>query len=349
MKIDVRLATPEDAHLPTFDNTKLTAINTCPTWGILRYHMHKKMSGDSRAMALEAGGAMHETFAALRLLELKEVMGLADHFEFHGKRLFGNRFENMKFYLEAEEDERTRHINFCLEALHSSGYYDDPNDKKRTLANMEACTIAYYDRYEFGKYPIWIKDRADPTALVGIEVAFDLVVSFTKDDGTSDTYRFTGKIDGLHEFENGDLCVQENKTTSYLRPEWSEQWNMAHQVTGYCVAAALIAGKPCHRGFVRGVQIPLKQLHGESVCRDVISRDEHKIERWFAWFKHTVDIWEKYKDNVIEAPQYTHSCNRYFRTCSFMPFCDSPCEDKQGIIDDMVTDEWSPLHEVEDA
>ena len=43
-----------------YDHTKLSAINTCPTWGILRYTMHKTMGGSSRAMALEAGGAAHE-------------------------------------------------------------------------------------------------------------------------------------------------------------------------------------------------------------------------------------------------------------------------------------------------
>jgi hypothetical protein len=69
--IKVRVATEADAELPSFDNTKLTAINTCPTWGIVRYHLHKTMSGGSRALALEAGAAMHEMFAAVRLLDLK--------------------------------------------------------------------------------------------------------------------------------------------------------------------------------------------------------------------------------------------------------------------------------------
>lgn len=347
MKIDVRLATPEDAHLPTFDNTKLTAINTCPVWGVLRYHMHKKMPGESRAMALEAGGAMHDVFAAIRLLEVLEKQKLPEHFDFHGERLFGKaRWENMKFYLDAEEDERTRHINFALEALHSSGYYDDPNDKRRTLANMEACTIAYYDRYEWGRYPVWIQDSADHTKLIGIEIAFDLVVTFEVSD-TCHSYRFTGKIDGLHLMDNdkGELCVQENKTTSYLRPDWPEQYALSHQVTGYCVAAALIAGQPCYKGFIRGLQIPLKQMHGESVCREPVNRDEYKIRRWFNWFKHTVEIFERYKDDVANAPMYTHSCNRYFRTCSFIAFCDSPEDEKQGVIEEMVHDEWSPLYE----
>ena len=64
------MATEADQVLPTYDHTKLSAINTCPTWGILRYDMHKQMPGQGRALALEAGSAMHECFAFIRLVTL---------------------------------------------------------------------------------------------------------------------------------------------------------------------------------------------------------------------------------------------------------------------------------------
>ena len=67
ISLETRMATDEDKHLPTYDHTKLSAINTCPTWGILRYTHHKKMPGSSRAMALDAGSAAHEAFSAVRL------------------------------------------------------------------------------------------------------------------------------------------------------------------------------------------------------------------------------------------------------------------------------------------
>jgi hypothetical protein len=71
-KVNLRLTTDADMHLPAYDNTKLVAINTCPTWGILRYSMHKTMSapGVTRAMALEMGSAAHEVFAAVRLWQI---------------------------------------------------------------------------------------------------------------------------------------------------------------------------------------------------------------------------------------------------------------------------------------
>ena len=53
-----------------FDNTKLVALNTCPTWGIIRYEHHRTYLSGNRAMALEAGGAAHQAFAAVRLCDL---------------------------------------------------------------------------------------------------------------------------------------------------------------------------------------------------------------------------------------------------------------------------------------
>jgi hypothetical protein len=40
---ECRMATDADLALEAFDHTKLAAINTCPTWGILRYQMHKSV------------------------------------------------------------------------------------------------------------------------------------------------------------------------------------------------------------------------------------------------------------------------------------------------------------------
>jgi hypothetical protein len=51
----------------------------------------------------------------------------------------------------------------------------------------------------------------------------------------------------------------------------------------------------------------------------------------------------QYKDNPYDAPKYTHSCNRYFRPCAFIPFCDADDEEQHTIVQEMETDEWSPL------
>ena len=41
--------------LVCYDFTKLTAINTCPTFGVLRYALHRTESSSTRSMAIDAG------------------------------------------------------------------------------------------------------------------------------------------------------------------------------------------------------------------------------------------------------------------------------------------------------
>jgi hypothetical protein len=160
----VNVALTTDTSLPAYDNTKLVAGNTCPRWGILRYQMHKvhEHSLNSRAMALEAGSACHEVFAAVRLYQLYfyDTMnnrsplhgndGRAERlFDLHGMRLFGEgRWALLKEVIEnaSKEDEHTRFIRFALTALETSGFYDDPRDKRRTMSNLEEACLAYIDR-----------------------------------------------------------------------------------------------------------------------------------------------------------------------------------------------------------
>jgi hypothetical protein len=116
----------------------------------------------------------------------------------HGASLYGaDKFENMRAHLLTDEDERTQCINFCLEALYGSGYYDDPSDRRRTMSNLEEAAILYIDRWDFHRHPIWIRDKNDPTSDVGIEVAFDLVITYTYESGRVREYRFIGKFDGI--------------------------------------------------------------------------------------------------------------------------------------------------------
>ena len=124
ISLDMRMATDEDKDLPAYDHTKLSAVNTCPTWGILRYVLHKRMPNSTRAMALEAGSASHEGFAAVRLYQYKafQVKSKAqqNNLEFHGHRLFGeDRYSRIHDVLSEGATNRTNAINFALEAVES--------------------------------------------------------------------------------------------------------------------------------------------------------------------------------------------------------------------------------------
>lgn len=358
--VSVRLATEADSHLDTYDNTKLTAANTCPTWGITTYQMHKAISEGGRAMALEAGSAMHEMFAAVRLWQLwkhdlkehdlpfypdddKGIPMLVYH---HGLRLFGrDRFEGMLEEIREGEDERTNCINFCLQSLYSSGFYDDPFDKRRTMSNLEEAAIMYIDRWDFKRNPIWIRDINDPESDVGIEIAFDLVITFVLHSGEIKEFRFTGKLDGLH-IRDTALRVGENKTASRLDDAWRQSFEMSSQITGYALAGSVFTQQPIEKAIVWGLAIPLPKTYDNGgLVVEYVNRPSHMLARWFDWFYHSVSMYEDFRNNPQAAPKYTHSCNRYFRSCALIPFCTADDEEQSLILGEMVHKEWSPLHD----
>lgn len=352
-KVAVRLTKEQDLHLPAYDNTKLVAINTCPTWGILRYGMHKSMSlppsqGGARQMALECGSAAHDVFAAVRLWQLRTYQGMSSLADYHGPRLFGNtRYQQMLEAADAvkSEDERTRSLAYGLNALETSGFYDDPRDRRRTMTNLEEACIAYIDRWDWRRMPVWIRDRDDPLSDVGIELPFDIVLSFLLEDGSIREYRFIGKADGLHQRDT-ELILHENKTASRLDEAWSQSFLLSSQITGYCLALGLWAGSAITKAEIYGMSIPLpKNYDFGGITRVNVVRDTHHFARWFDWFLHTVELERAYEGDPVNAPKYTHSCNRYFRPCSMIPFCDASDEEQQEILGEMYHDEWNPLHE----
>lgn len=344
-----RLATKEDDDIPWFDNTKLTAVNTCPTWGIVRHIHNRVVSGSGRAMALEAGAACHEVFAAARLYDLLIYQKLPDHFEYHGNRIFGERFDDLKQWLGKGDDQRIEGQNFCLEALYTSGYHDDPYDKRRTLANLEQACLAYLDAWPWGVHPIWVSDAQEPTATIGIENGINIVITFSVYDSRFDdvfdhSYRLVGRVDGIHVHDDG-IAIHENKTASRLNEAWSESFQMSHQVTGYMLAASLMTGQPITSAYVHGLAIPQpKYSDFGGIAREYVTRSTDAFAHWFNWFWYTTQTVEQYKDNWMDAPRFTHSCNRYFRPCSFLPLCAAPTdEERQDAYNEMVHDAWDPL------
>lgn len=354
ISLKMRIATEEDKDIPAYDHTKLSAINTCPTWGILRYSMHKKMPSSYREMALEAGAAAHEGFAAVRWYQYKtfQCKDKTQYFnaEYHGKRLFGeDRFERMLQSISKEATHRTNTINFSIEAVESLGFYDDITDNKRTISNISESLISYVDNYDMERYPVWIRDTEDKKTDIGIEIPFDIVVDITYDNSSGDSHeeklqaRFTGKMDGLH-WNKDKLIIIEEKTGARLDEHWLAQWVLSHQITGYCLAASTFTDHQCNHALVSGMRIPIGKVPAEGIRKEYVPRNTVLFEKWANWFVTSVAIDTQYREDVLSAPMFTHSCNRYFRSCSFLPLCAADTiEEKEHIITEMETDEWSPL------
>ena len=264
---------------------------------------------------------------------------------YHGTRLFGaERLELIGHAIQEASDITDVAKRGCIAVLDTSGYYDDPRDRRRTLSNMEECIYAYVNRWRWD-HLVWMRNPHDPTSDVGIEIPFDLVVGVTG-RGDDLSFRLTGRIDGIHWNGRGDLTIHDNKTASRLSEAWSQSFLLSHQITGYCVAASTFTQHAVHNAEVLGLALPLPKTYDfGGYIRETVSRRDHHYTRWLDWLVHTINLARQYEGNPYDAPKYTHSCNRYFRPCSFIPFCDADPDEQHIIVKEMVTDEWSPLEQ----
>ena len=351
MKItDVKvIKTPDSAKdiLTIYDHSGLSAVNTCPKWGLIRYGKSLVMPGTGRAMALEAGEAAHWGFAAVRLYQLmmysdhpsREIIGMR-----HGERIFGKHFDEIYQASHTGMTERERVINMACKAMYCSGFYDEPTDLRRTVANIADCLVAYVDRWDMQRYPVWYEnDTAD--ARVGVEIPFDMLISMTADNERL-SVRYCGKIDGLHwDRDNKKVhVVHENKTGSRLDDAWLAQWRLSHQITGYSIGSTVELDVQVDKAHVIGMKIPTGRDVASAIRPETVNRNPKMLEDFFRWVAHTLkEQIIPHQDDVINAPMYTHSCNRYFRECPLLPLCTASEEEQKQILGEMEVKKWSPL------
>lgn len=331
-------STGQDTNI--FDYTKLSAINTCPTWGIARYGKHLSLGGSGRSTALDAGTACHKYFHALRLWHIYYNQKNHEAYLRAGSRLFGKEYCLNALRIAQDSDTLTNAINFCTPFLHDSGFYDDPNDRRRTLANLEATCIAYTERRLRNFSDIYINGNT-----VGIEIPFAIEIK-SKDS----TWYFVGKIDGLHTSSEGRPIVEENKTVSlgWGGDSWRMKWNVEHQPTGYMVAGALLVGMELDdlQGTIIGSQIPTPKNVFEATIVESVRRTHDDIIRWLEWQRHTIEIYNKYSGDLISAPRYTTACSRFNKACSMIPFCAATIHEQGFMLeDDFTFDPWIPLQD----
>jgi hypothetical protein len=313
------------------DHTRATAIHTCPRWGIVRNMHGKSLEVEGRQVPLECGNALHQSFAAHRLWQLHAADTPTSLIDTAGTRIFGHA----RWYELAAKLDEDDPAPISLEALYTSGYIDDPRDRKRTLSNMELSLLHYLTRYPHGYLPFVDGD------FVGIEVPVRLKLSF--EDGTQ--FAYLGRADViLTEPKTGKLIVVDNKTSSNVANQWETQWRTSHQLTGYCVGVSSMIRRRVMDYGVLGLQVPLPKgqefggylfMEGQKTTR--------AVAEWAKWAYSAWSLWDQYKDVPFEAPMYTHSCYRYFRGCSFIPICDIAEDDPPVTLSELTDSPWHPL------
>lgn len=343
-----------DKTLPWVDYSTLAAVNTCPRWGLIHsWHGKHLPSGVERVLPLEAGRAMHDVFACCRLFDLiTNTAAFPDkiaNIHKYAERLFNttaepNRWQLATRYLSTGEDAETRCMQMALSLLETSGYHDDPRDTKRTQSNLESAAIAYIQRYPLGRFIPLCNDDA---SVVGVEIPFDLTLHNDKD---LPTIRFVGRVDAVcvDTMRPSDPTpeVHENKTGSRIDTVWSNSFETSNQVTGYCIAMSAVLDTPVRNCVMWGLQLPVPKAssYSDGVMRYPVTRSDEANYEWAKWVIHTMGIIADFEGDPTNAPMYTHSCNRYFRSCSLIPLCCENAAQRKHIFDnEMKTERWSPL------
>lgn len=347
-----------------YDFSLLNSVSTCPFYGILRHIHSKVLTVNEREMALECGTLCHNCFAAYRALSVY-YRGETEK-DYNVSKLGYNYLVNLfkellpeldnirinEILHELFEEAKTKttllakYTVFSDFIIDNSGYYDDPDDKKRTIDNIKESLLSYLSNFLdiIQKEPVWFDIEKDK---IGIEIPFNLEVTITfvaNGEEHTQTIHFIGKVDGIHVREDGTLVIHENKTASRLDDSWLGQWYKSHQITGYCLAGSYFTGMNCYQARVLGMQIPVPKYSGYAFRTDRVDRQIEDFSDWARWVLTTHQVIEEYKNNPEIAPMNTHACCKYYKQCSFMPICVQNCEDRKNVIDnEMQIHEWSPL------
>ncbi len=335
--VHIRWTRPDEKSQFAYSHSIVEAILTCPVWGIVRYVKRLYYPITNRQMALEAGGALHEVFAAVRCWQLLRIQNLPEHFTFNAKRLFGDdRFESI--WTEISDNPRDELINFCFQVLNSGEFYDDPSDSARTLANMEETIIRYVDDRlpSMERNPIWVADVNDPTCPVGIEQVFDVMITFR-----GKAVRYIGTIDGIVTTSNNEFMVDENKTASRLDETWRRSFSVKSQPTGYIAVARMLTGLVGDRVRIIGCKVK-QQRSAEDMLSFIETKSDAQIVDWANSLFFAHELVERYREAPLEAPKFTHSCSRYFRSCAFIDMCAAEPGDQQDIYESLVEAELTP-------
>jgi hypothetical protein len=234
----------------------------------------------------------------------------------------------------------------------TSDFYDDPNDKNRTIANLNhaASELVYYFLKNHTRFNIYVEDINAPQRPIGIEQSLDVVFDCCIDlNGKGSTVefvplRFIGLIDTLYQnLTTSIVTMGEYKTTSSMNDGWREAFKTRHQISAYQGALGAYFDNSSWDTILTGSNIPVRKTTAP-LDHFTISRDEQFVIAFLQTALHSVQTINTYRDdNAIYAPMFTHSCNRYFRPCSLIDLCSSEISDQRIMLEQMViTEQLSP-------
>lgn len=272
-------------HRPMFphalDSTIISTFRACPQKFFRQYIEHWKSVETS--VHLVAGGAFASGIEAAR----------------------------NSFYVEGQSPEQAEAAGLHALIQHY-GDYQCPSDSAKSLDRMCGALEFYFSRYPLGD------DGAEPITLAsgrrGIEFSFAEPLSVNH-PVTGNPILYTGRSDMIAH-RAGGIWIYDEKTTSSLGVQWSRQWEMRSQFTGYCWAATRQGIKP-NGAMVRGVSI-LKTKY--DTLEVPTYRTDYEIARWETQVEHDIKamirMWEAgYWDYNLDGACTDYGGCQFTRVC----------------------------------
>ena len=344
----VRPTTDEEfnANMPYLTSSMVEAVNTCPRWGIIHSVHGKRFVTGYRQMALEAGSLMHDVFGALNMAHLGVFRNLPDHMHHHAIMLFGkDRWDYVWRETTAKEQNPTTESIRAFERMAyaiigTSDFYDDPDDKNRTLANLEHCALelVQYWLYALARFPIYVTDENNPERPVGVEMSLDTVFEFNGQPFGYDEIiklRTIGLADAVYQnLTNYVTSLGEYKTSASMNDAWRDAFNTRHQITLYnAQLQAYFPGtlRDHFNTILIGSAIPVRRT-SSPVQHFTVNRDQQNVEEMLRAFLYARRVIDGFNNVPLETPMFTHSCNRFFRKCSLMDLCTAAREDQEEML-----------------
>lgn len=334
-----------NSNMPYLTASMVEAVTTCPKWGIIHNVQHKRFVTGYRQMALEAGSLMHDVFGGFNLLHVAASQDRPDHAWHHGCALMGkDRITaiNFKTAVEKYKTNPARAMDsLAYSIIGTSEYYDDPNDKNRTLANLEHAAVELTGHYlsTLAAYTILVTDHDDPSKPIGVEQSLDVVFYIHFDDGSTKSIRFIGLADVVYQRRSdGKVSLGEYKTTSSMGDGWREAFKTRHQLSAYIGALHAYFDDVAYDVVLTGSALPVRKTSAPNITFPV-DRDAQAVTNFLTTALFATSLVTEWPgQQAVYAPMFTHSCNRYFRPCALLDLCSSVHDDQEIMWEQMTID-----------
>lgn len=218
------------------------------------------------------------------------------------------------------------------------GNFEPPPTSPKTLPRLLDALVYYFTAFPLETDPA--QPHIGPAGPM-LEFSFILPVEETGPDAllhpeSGEPILFSGRADMLATYA-GALTIFDDKTTTSLGAQWSAQWDMRAQFTGYAWAAREF-GLHARQVLARGIAILKTQFnHAQAITH----RPDHRINAWHSQIKRDIrramSLWREGCFDFVESD----ACNAY-GGCLFRQPCQS-ADPQPWLETGFVRSRWDPV------